>query len=165
MQVILFRHGIAADAKAGQSDAQRPLTSRGIERTMAAAQGLARVLQRPTHILTSPKMRATQTAAILGEVFDISPTIEPTLASGTHEKIISVLRQYVSPEIILVGHEPTLSQLAELLCTRGLADNFIELKKAGCVLIDAPCGKGEIKRRQAGRLIWSLSPRVLRALA
>lgn len=163
MELMVIRHGIAEDAKPDQDDAERALTEKGIARTQAAAQGLGRVADRPDVIFTSPKVRARQTASILAEVFDRSPETMHELGESRPIKILLALHQCKQHRVAIVGHEPTLSELVEMICTKNTAHGFIEMKKAGCILVDAPIEQSA--RPGFGRLIWSLTPRVLRALA
>ena len=65
MDCVLFRHGIAAEREEWEgSDADRPLTERGAKRVAQAAAGLNRLEVQPTHILSSPLIRAIETAKI-----------------------------------------------------------------------------------------------------
>jgi phosphohistidine phosphatase len=171
MQLYVFRHGIAEPADPGipgspgsgmRPDADRPLSPLGIERTLAAAQGLARFADRPNVILTSPKDRARQTAGILGDLFDLTPQIAAVLAEGPAVDVIHMLRQRDEDRVLIVGHEPTLSEVIETLCTHKTLPGFIELKKAACALVDAPLHPDDAPG--PGVLKWLLPPRALRAL-
>ncbi len=163
MQLYVFRHGIAEPGGADTLDADRPLSPMGIERTLAAVQGLARFADRPNVILTSPKDRARQTAGILGDVFDLTPQIVAVLAEGSPVDVIHMLRNRDEQSVLIVGHEPTLSELIESLCTQKTLPGFIELKKASCALIDAPLHPEDAPG--PGVLKWLLPPRALRAMA
>lgn len=163
MRLILFRHGIAENPRDGLADADRALTPRGVERTVAAARGLARVAHTAQAILTSPKTRAAQTAAILGDLFDLVPEPFEPLASEDPAAILRALRGRAENELILVGHEPSMSRLVELLCTGpGLGEPTVELKKAGAALVEAPIRRDDGQGR--GTLRWLLPPRILRLL-
>jgi len=163
MQILLFRHGIAEPRSADKPDSDRMLTPRGIERTITAANGLARIADCPQVILTSPKLRALQTANILAEVFNKSPQIVQELAEGSAEQILQVLKKYSEDYVLLVGHEPAMSELAILLCAQGQSPDFLELKKAGCILLESPLRRDESSGRSS--LCWLMPPRVLRTLA
>jgi phosphohistidine phosphatase len=162
MQLYVFRHGIAEPAGDDMADADRALTPQGIDRTLAAARGLARFADRPNVILTSPKDRARQTAGILGDVFDLTPLIAPVLADGPAVDVIHMLRQRDEQHVLIVGHEPTLSRVIETLCTQKNLPGFIDLKKAACALVDAPLHPEDPPG--PGVLKWLLPPRALRAL-
>lgn len=143
-------------------DADRPLSPLGIERTIAAANGLAHFADRPNVILTSTKDRARQTAGILGDLFDLMPEVVPVLADGSAVDVIHMLRQRDEPSVMIVGHEPILSEVIESLCTQKTLPGFIELKKASCALVDAPLHPDDAPG--PGVLKWLLPPRALRAL-
>jgi phosphohistidine phosphatase len=162
MQLYVFRHGIAEPGRVDLPDADRPLSAIGIERTLAAANGLARFADRPNVILTSPKDRARQTAGILGDLFDLTPEIVSVLAEGSAVDVIHMLRQRDEDRVMIVGHEPTLSEVIESLCTHKTLPGFIELKKASCALVDAPLHPDDAPG--PGVLRWLLPPRALRGL-
>ena len=75
---------------------------------------------------------------------------------------LRVLRDRTEDRVVLVGHEPTMSALVERLCAPEAPRAFVELKKAGCALVEAPIRGDEPPGR--GRLRWLLPPRVLRSL-
>ncbi len=162
MQVYVFRHGIAEPRDTDKPDAARALTSVGIERTTAAAKGLARFADRPQVILTSPKIRAKQSAAILGDILDLTPILADELADGPAIDVIHMLRRRDEQRVLIVGHEPTLSEVIENLCTHKNLPSFIELKKAACALVEAPLHPEDPPG--PGVLKWLLPPRALRAL-
>ena len=163
MQLIFFRHGPAGrpDASRWPDDRARPLTTRGEEKTRAAAKGLARTLPATARIWTSPWVRAARTAELLAAaVGGASPRSVAALGSGGSARAVL---QLLSAEtsggtIVLVGHEPDLGLLAGSLLSE--FTGALPLKKAGaCALsFDGP------PRPHAGALDWFLSPRLLRAL-
>ncbi len=163
MKVLIFRHGIAEDRGPDGTDASRPLSTVGIERTMLAAQGLARIASRPEVILTSPKVRAMQTAALLADVFDLTPQPIDVLAREDAAAVVRHLRTRREDTVLIVGHEPTLSDVVERLLVRGRSGGFIQLKKAGCAFVEASLRADEAA--STPRLHWLASPRMLRTLA
>ena len=162
MRVVLFRHGIAGsrDPKRWPDDGLRPLTSRGRERTAHAARGLARILDL-SRILSSPLVRASQTAEIVKDAFDMTCGIETLIAlrpGGPAAEVVARLRLLRPTETIaLVGHEPDLGKLAGVLLF-GSATHPLPMKKAGACIIDF-VGKPEPGR---GKLLAFLPPRLLR---
>src|SRR5690606_37161918 len=144
MHLFFFRYGIAADQGPDGTDASRPLSPVGIERTMLSAQGLARIVSRPQVILTSPKVRAMQTAALLAEVFDLTPQPIDVLAREDAAAVVRHLRTRKEDHVLVVGHEPTLSDVVERLLVRGRSGGFIQLKKAGCAYVEAPLRADEL---------------------
>lgn len=163
MQVYVFRHGIAEPGSESLSDADRPLSPLGIERTHAAAKGLSRFANRPQVILTSPKLRARQSANLLGEVFDMTPVVVEELADAPAMDVIRMLGDRQEEQVLIVGHEPTLSEVIETLCTHTNPPGFVDLKKAACAYVDAPLHANDLPG--PGVLKWLMPPRALRALA
>ena len=161
MKLLLVRHGIALPSGTpGVPDAERALTSRGVKRFRRAAKGLARISPRLGAVLTSPLVRARQTAVILADALGHGePREEDALVRGRFEAIAAVLAGY-PPEagLALVGHEPWLSELLARLVGGADAER-LEFRKGGAALVEIP-GPAE----QGGRLVWALPPRVLRRL-
>jgi len=164
-QLLIVRHAIAEErdeaAQLGHSDAERPLTKKGIKKMQAIAAGIARLVPPPIRIVSSPLRRAQQTAELLITAFPDTPlTIEQRLApGGTLKQLINQLNQQFGKSegtIILVGHEPDLSSLISLLLF-GEASAAIQLKKGGAALLDFP---GHIDSGQA-ILLWLQTPRQL----
>ena len=163
MHLLVFRHGIAEDVATDGTDFSRQLTEEGIERTKRAAAGLKKIAPIPDVILTSPKIRALQTAEIAGEVFDREPVVTSVLADESVTGVIRMLRQRQEEVVMIVGHEPTLSGVIETLCVESRPHPFVRMKKAGCALVSVelnPRGIGSW-----GMLEWLLSPKALRKLA
>jgi len=162
MRVVLFRHGIAGsrDARRWPNDALRPLTARGRERTEQAARGLKR-LYPVTRILSSPLLRASQTAEILRAAYGLTREIEvvPALAPiGSHREILTRLAALKPAEsVALVGHEPDLGKLAAVLVF-GAPNGNLPLKKAGVCVLDFV----GLPEPGAGKIVALLPPRLLR---
>ena len=159
MKLLIIRHAIAVPSGTeGIEDDERPLTSRGRKRFRAAARGLARLMDRPDILLTSPLPRAAETAEIAAHAFGkVEPRHERALARGGTEAIVNVLRRLPRDSTVaIVGHEPTLSELLARLLGSPRAERFA-FKKGGAALVDLPT-----EGRSAGRLVWFLRPRLLR---
>src|SRR5207244_3713044 len=113
------------------------------------------------HVLTSPLVRAKQTAEILVDGLKPAPalTVLPALAPGVAPpQIAEALAQLKKVQVIaLVGHEPGLGELAGWLIG---ARAPLPLKKGGVARIDVP----NVPPAGAGQLIWLATPRMLRAL-
>jgi phosphohistidine phosphatase len=161
MHLLIIRHAIAVERDTpGIPDEERPLTPEGELKFREAARGLARLVDRPQALLTSPWLRARQTAAIASAAWgQIEPKETAALASGSFEEQAAVLDRY--PEdatVAVVGHEPWVSALlARLLGTRH--DDRLTFKKGGAALVDVPDRLAE-----GGSLAWFLPPKVLRKL-
>lgn len=162
MQLLLIRHGIAVEqGTPGMADDDRPLTEEGVKKFRKGARGLARVCPPPDALLSSPLPRAHRTAELAAEAWGgIAVTKAPALASGDWEELKRTLARYpAGAVVVLVGHEPSVSQwLARLLGTDN--DDRLAFKKGGAALVDVPGGLED-----GGSLVWYLPPKVLRDLA
>jgi phosphohistidine phosphatase len=152
MRVLVIRHAHAAPQSPGMSDADRTLTAEGERRFRAAARGLAAIV-RPDVLLTSPLLRARQTAAIAGAAWTLEPRPERALASGPVDQIFDLLGdQPPDATVALVGHEPTVSLLVATLAGLPSADAVaFEPGAAALLEWDGP-GRG------SGWLVWFLPP-------
>ena len=162
MKVVLIRHAPAVrGGTPGILDGDRPLTSSGKVKFRAAARGLARIMPRPSVLLTSPLPRAQETAEIAAHAFtDIEPGIERALAHGSVDDVLIVLKAHpLDATVVLVGHEPLLGALLARMLGSGRAEP-VAFKKGGAAIVDLPEGPAT-----PGRLVSFLDPHVLRALA
>ena len=106
MDLILWRHAEAHDARDGQDDASRELTARGEKHARKMAEWLNAVLPESTRILVSPALRAQQTAEALKRKFKTVPALAPEMGP---EALLAAARWPESREpVLVVGHQPTL---------------------------------------------------------
>lgn len=162
MKLLLVRHATAVPGGTpGIPDEERPLTKEGTAEFLVAARGLARIVERPDVLLTSPLPRARVTAEIAARAFDLGePRSEPALAGGSVAAIIAGLTAHPpDATVALVGHEPVLGELLARLLG-GPSAGGLALTKGGAALVDLPDGPSS-----AGRLVWFLDSRILRVLA
>jgi len=164
MDCVLIRHGIAVEPKEWEgSEENRPLTEKGKKRARQAATGLAAMNCKPTHLFSSPFVRAYDTARLVRMVacpFLKVETRDELAVGSTPERIISLLRSLPSESVVMcVGHEPLLGELAGLLLC-GKSTSSFSMKKAGAALIHL---SDSVKPGQ-GLLRWWLQPMQLRAL-
>jgi len=166
MEILVIRHAIAftRDPLQWPDDRRRPLSPKGESRLKKEARGLAKVMPHVDLLLTSPWLRAQQTAEILHRSAGW-PVPEPSEAlegDRSPRGVLSVLRNHPKAGIVaLVGHEPQTSQLASYLLTGDAARMAIEFKKGGvaAIFIERPLRPG------TAVLEWSLPPGWLRSLA
>lgn len=166
MRVIVFRHGIAHDRADPDCppDAERALTDDGKKRTKKAAKGLKEVGCVPTRILTSPYVRAKETAAIAAEVLGVDASkvtiTEALLPEAAPYAIFHALYAFHASdeEILCVGHTPNVDKVLAVALT-GERAPVTALKKAGAAMLlvdDLP--------RTKAQLAWLIPPKVLAAL-
>ena len=143
MEVYLIRHGIAAERGTYAVDGERPLTNKGISKTTKVAGHLRSIGLKFDLILTSPLVRAYQTANILNKA-NLATKIESVdflKPGGNFNHWLQWLQSWncVRPDskIGLVGHEPDLSNWAEMLIWGTIREQII-LKKAGIIGIKIP---------------------------
>ena len=126
----LLRHGDAAD---GSPDAERPLTKKGEKQSQAAGRALERLGVKLDACLTSPKVRAADTAKLACEPLGIEPKHEPKLAGGPFDA--EALAAGLGDNVLLVGHDPDFS-----MAVHALTGAQVRMKKGGLAGIE----KGEL---------------------
>ena len=166
MELLILRHAIAfpKDATRWPDDVGRPLTPEGVKRARRAAAGLRRIATRPGLVLTSPLVRARDTAAIFAHAahWPKARECEALSPQGSPEGVLEALRQQAGKCdcVAVVGHQPHLGQLLALCLGGDARPEAIELRKSGLVSLqfEGPPRSGQ------GVLRWSLTPRILRKL-
>ena len=120
--IYLVRHGIAADAGPGEHDADRALTADGKHKLKQIAAGLKLIGVAPAVILASPLRRTRETADVLQAALEAPLGVElcAALAPGhPATEVVAELRPYHDRgEVLLVGHQPDMGELASQLLER-----------------------------------------------
>jgi phosphohistidine phosphatase len=167
MNLYLMRHGIALaqDDPSVARDAERPLTSKGLKRMRKAARGLSALAIPFDSILTSPLIRARQTADIVASTLGLETYLEEISGlapeSNVEHLMFSLTRYQDRKHMLLVGHEPLLSSVAaHLLGGRKPASLNVEFKKGGLCRIEID----SLPAAAPGTLHWFLTPKQLRLL-
>jgi phosphohistidine phosphatase len=153
VELYFLRHADAGDPVAWTGpDAARPLSPKGEKQSERLGRFLAGIGFRPDAIISSPKLRASQTAEIVAEQLGVPVTLDPRLGSGVDEAAVeAILGDAGDPRrAVLVGHDPDFTSLVQLLCE---ARN-VEMKKAALARIDVdrPVERGR------GELRWLVPP-------
>lgn len=164
MKIILVRHAIAEDRLSFQSrnkdDGLRPLTRKGKKRMRKGSLGLRWMIPRIDYLLSSPLVRAAQTAEILALTYPEATRVRATcLAPGGEPQEVADELQRLPQDstVVLVGHEPDLSVLAAWLCN-GSAFSFLDFKKGAACLLESITQPGPASTMMQ----WALTPRQLR---
>jgi len=161
MILYVLRHGVAEAAAPGGDDARR-LTPRGRVKMRAAAAGL-RALGVPLDaLLTSPLPRAAETAEIVAAAYGGTPAprILPALSPAVSPaELVRALKPFARhAHVMVVGHEPRLSELGSFLLTASTDALALRLKKGGCFAIELTT----LVPPAGAVLCWLLTPRQLR---
>jgi phosphohistidine phosphatase len=161
MNLYLLRHGIAVerDAPGYAKDADRPLTPEGERKLEQIARAMQALDLTFDLILSSPYVRARQTAEIIAKALGVRKKLEfaASLACGgdTKELVDYLKRLQPLPEsIMLVGHEPYLSGLISLL-VGGTGGCCVVLKKGGLCKLSTE----SLKHGRCATLMWLLTPK------
>jgi phosphohistidine phosphatase len=164
MELYLIRHGIAVDREDPNCppDTERPLTPKGMKRSHAAALGLRALDVKPSAVLTSPWLRAVQTAEIFCETigYPSKKIIRTDALKGTSapSDLMRELQSLKARVVLCFGHEPHLHLvIGHVLHTSA---KITELKKAGLALLEL-----ERVSPPQGRLLALYPASTLRLLA
>lgn len=155
MELYLLRHADAGDPqKWSEPDAARPLSRKGRRQAERLGAFLASVGFKPDVIVTSPKVRALETAEIVGQALKVAVTERELLAYGLGiAQLAALLEDLDVTAPMLVGHDPDFSDLLATLC----AASGLTMKKGALARIDMrlPAVPG------SGMLRWLIPPDLL----
>jgi phosphohistidine phosphatase len=160
LKIFVMRHGPAEDHADSGMDSDRALTPSGRERVRAVARFLHEIDEEPLHIVTSPLVRAVQTAeivAVASKLRDREGTVavrrELSPGGGGGRALVASLAAAGSKRVMLVGHEPDLSELVAALSPTTVLSSFDKAMVVGLhVGLDA----------DHSRLRFVLDPRTLK---
>lgn len=158
MQLYVIRHGIAEDVGPGDDDASRALTSDGEKKLRREVKGLRELGWIFDHVLTSPWLRAKQTAALLAPLAEADAIETELLAAPPSRELMTLVAQTKGEHVAVVGHEPWLGELVQWLTLGDPHRDAIGLKKGGIAWLSGTPVPGAMKLRAL------LPPRVIRAL-
>lgn len=161
MDLLVIRHGKAEPHGPDGSDASRRLSEDGRKQLRRGARGLRNLVPSLDALVSSPLVRAVETAEIVAEVyaplaFEQTPVLEP---DRDPKELADWLADRREGTLAIVGHEPLLSHAATWFLS-GLRRSFIELGTGGALWLHFPA---EIAAGRA-RLVFALTPKQLRKL-
>lgn len=162
MELFLIRHGIAVERGIYAEDCDRPLTDKGHHRTRRVAERLDQLGLHFDLILTSPFVRASQTADILyqvglGDALETSALLEPDCPIEPWLAWLESWPQRRGGCLALVGHEPNWSEWTAQLIS-GEPWGSLRVKKAGVVGLSLPELASPLGNSE---LFWLAPPRLL----
>lgn len=143
-KICFLRHGEAED-DLGSGDAARELTPRGRAQSSAAGAALAVIGFRPEACLTSPRVRALDTARLACASLGVEPEIVEAIGSGPYDSMELAAGR---GDVLIVGHQPVLAMEVSRI-----TGAVIRMKKGGIALVDP------------GRLLLLLGPDELSLIA
>jgi phosphohistidine phosphatase len=158
VNLYLIRHADAAPLGEGgiTQDEDRPLTEKGFAQAEKLANGLQQRDVRLSLVVTSPLLRARQTAERLSERWSLPApdlrTCQELAPGGKRRKLARFLESLMIDDLAIVGHQPDLSEFAAWLV--GSKKAQIDLAKAGSAYLACVTPL----RRGSGTLIWLVTP-------
>jgi phosphohistidine phosphatase len=161
MILYFLRHASAGEHMANlKKDEKRALDKEGIEQCGYVGRAMAALQVQVDTIVSSPLKRATQTASLVGNElgYEGKLQIEAGLRPGaTFADFRKLLEKYARYEaVMVVGHNPNLSQFLGSIISDSGCEASVELKKGAVAKVET--------RRTSGTLQWCLTPRLVRAL-
>ena len=157
MVLYLVRHGIAGPPSLGQSDAARTLTTDGIRQLEQQAGALLRARIRVDRLVSSPLVRARQTAELLAPALNATPEVDTLLKPGCtfDEAAELVARRPEAAQVMFVGHQPDLGRLVHTL-----TGSNAKIRTGTMAVIDV-----QALRPSGGILLGLYEPEVMARLA
>lgn len=161
-RLYLLRHGKSDWSADFAGDAARPLAPRGVEDARRMGAALTRLGEVPDRVLTSPAVRARDTARLAAEAGQWGCPLEeaPELYDATPQAVIGRLAQVGdAPRLLVVGHQPCWSALVE-----GLGGGRVEMPTAALVRLDCSLEAWSALGPGGATLRWLLTPKLLARL-
>ena len=158
--LYLLRHAKSSWKEAGLQDFDRPLNHRGREAAPRVGQHIQKSGLRIDLMLSSPAVRARQTAALVREAAGISAELlyDERIYEADTARLLEVVRQAAesAEALLLVGHNPGMEELVKLLTG---VDERMSTAALACVSLDVE--KWSKVREGTGRLEWVVRPKEL----
>jgi phosphohistidine phosphatase len=156
-ELILLRHA-KSDWRVGTTDEDRPLSRRGRQAARIMGRVLTLAGKAPDLVLTSPALRAAETARLAAEAgaWEAPIVTRQSLLPGSPAEVLAAVREAAgeAQRVLVVGHEPTCSETAAAL----LGGGTLRMATAAAACIEFASWE-ELGRGQ-GVLLWMLSPRL-----
>lgn len=153
MNIYFIRHGIAEEKVLGESDFDRKLSPEGVEKLKTSAKAWKVFIRGFDYLISSPLLRAVQTAEVIKTIFSIREIYtDKRLSPGsTTEDVIELVNEYDAEDIAVFGHEPDFSMhVSNLISSSGAS---IDFKKGAIAKISFPS-----KARLSGGVLEFLIP-------
>jgi phosphohistidine phosphatase len=161
LELLVMRHA-KSDWDAGADDHERPLAERGVKSARKLGRFLARAEMVPELVISSTAVRARATAELAAEAGDWSCPIERTSAfydTDPAAVLAEIATREAPPRLMVVGHDPTWSELVTLLAGGGA----VRLPTAAVACLELPIDSWKTLAPGKGRLVWLVTPKLLQA--
>jgi phosphohistidine phosphatase len=162
MVIYFVRHASAGKKRANpKQDEKRPLDKDGITQCREMGRALAACDTQVDAIISSPLKRATQTAALIGNELGYEGALKVDVAlrpEAKYEEFRTLIQKNNKLDsIMVVGHNPNLSEFCSLLLSRGKEARAIDFKKGGVARV-------EHSGKDGAELMWCITPRLVQSL-
>ena len=161
MIVYFLRHASAGHPLANPAqDEKRPLDDQGIEQCTQVGRALNAMDVHVDAVISSPLQRATPTASLVANEIGFdgklqrTPALRPNAQMEAFRELLS--RNAKLEAVVVVGHNPSLSQFLSLLISEGASESSVDLKKCAVARVDLSGGMGILK--------WLLTPKMVQAV-
>lgn len=161
LELLVMRHA-KSDWDAGADDHERPLAERGVKSARRVGRFLARAEMVPELVISSTAVRARTTAELAAEAGGWGCPIERTgtfYDTDPGSVIAEIAAREAPPRLMVIGHDPTWSELVSLLAGGGA----VRLPTAAVACLELPIDSWQAVAPGKGRLVWLVVPKLLQA--
>ena len=161
LELLVMRHG-KSDWDAGTDDHERPLAERGVKAARKVGRFLARAEMVPELVISSTALRARTTVELAVEAGEWRCPVEHTRAfygADPAAVLSEIAARLAPPRLMVVGHEPTWSELVSLLVGGGA----VRMTTAAVACLELPADGWSAIEPGSGRLVWLVTPKLLQA--
>ncbi|PWB78779.1 MAG: hypothetical protein C3F15_00825 [Holophagae bacterium] len=161
LELLVMRHA-KSDWDAGTDDHERPLAERGVKAARKVGRFLARAEMVPELVICSTAVRARTTIEFAAEAGDWHCPVEHTRAfygADPAAVLAEIASRPAPPRLMVVGHEPTWSELVSLLVGGGA----VRMATAAVACLELPADDWSAIEPGAGQLVWLVTPKLLQA--
>lgn len=163
--LIIMRHAKSDWGEPEKSDFDRPLSARGLAAAPAMGRWLAGSHYLPDRIVTSPARRALHTAQLvkseLGKIAPVDLRLDARIYEAEKNELLAVLREQDARSLMLIGHNPGLTQLLEYLVRCDAAERPAIVVPTGAIFILGRDDTGESLAPRSLRLVARMIPKAL----
>lgn len=167
MHLFIIRHAIAEEreefAKKNTDDSLRPLTSKGKKKLQKMILSLEKEFEKLELIVTSPYLRAKQSAQIISDLTENAKITEcaELVPHAPPQSLAKWIKTHCGSykKVAVVGHEPHITSFTSYVLSGNTKESFIEMKKSSVALVEV--GNFEDMTPSKAKLQWLASPRMI----